>query len=612
MSVSRINSTEELLPHSESSTSIDINLDNDILLDEIDSKAEVINDVDTLGEEEGEISTSFINNLNSYGESLMTSVYTRKQTKEFKETIITDSTSSFSFGFKNIEKIFPESLDLTPTNPIPDWLNITFYSLNPARFDFDYTQQKELESVNKTFSIEHLFDVLPVIQKFTVDGKNDPEKVNYMSQLLCRGVERKIHENHCISDKVTGLWSRNSNQSSFSRTVIHPLKLGKKIIKPENDLIADNISCQFPSKFHQGAIATFNSIGNIRLINSELKGEKVINYIELNPEFKTSYCTPHPILDPYTGKTINVLGEISLTTTKFKVVQFDEDSSSVITIINAPVTPIHSFALTENYIIIISFPFILKKRGLNYFTGDSVLSSFDFDPNGFTSFYVVSKKDNKHIATFNGNACYGLHVINAYETNQTIWIDFSTYDNDNIIQNLTNENIRNGTKLPIPSSKIIRFRLDINEQKSETDDKNQVPILKASFAHLSQDISIELPTINQKYIGHNYKYAYGIALPFTDPTPGKFYDRIKKIDLENQQYIIWNEPHCYPSQPVFVQNPSKVGEEDEGVILSFVYDGSKDESFLLILNAKDMTEITRIVSPVAVSPSFSHAVAKVN
>jgi carotenoid cleavage dioxygenase-like enzyme len=129
---------------------------------------------------------------------------------------------------------------------------------------------------------------------------------------------------------------------------------------------------------------------------------------------------------------------------------------------------------------------------------------------------------------------------------------------------------------------------------------------------LSQDISIELPTINQKYIGHNYKYAYGIALPFTDPTPGKFYDRIKKIDLENQQYIIWNEPHCYPSQPVFVQNPSKVGEEDEGVILSFVYDGSKDESFLLILNAKDMTEITRIVSPVAVSPSFSHAVAKVN
>jgi len=54
-------------------------------------------------------------------------------------------------------------------------------------------------------------------------------------------------------------------------------------------------------------------------------------------------------------------------------------------------------------------------------------------------------------------------------------------------------------------------------------------VLSASFEHLSQDISIELPVINEKYIGRNYKYAYGVGLPFTDPTPGKYYDRIKKI-----------------------------------------------------------------------------------
>ena len=44
--------------------------------------------------------------------------------------------------------------------------------------------------------------------------------------------------------------------------------------------------------------------------------------------------------------------------------------------------------------------------------------------------------------------------------------------------------------------------------------------------------------------------------------------------------------------------------------LILVDDGSKDESFLLILNAKDMTEITRIPLPVATAPSFSHATAK--
>jgi len=261
MSVSRASSNEELLSHTESSTSIDINLDNDILLDELEGKDEVENRNEVEEEEEeydNEDSTAFLDNIKNYGESLMSSVKTRKQRKEFKETIITDSTSSFSFGFKNIDKIFPEIIELTPSKPIPDWLNVSFYSLNPARFDFDYTQQKELESVNRTFTIEHLFDVLPVIQKLIINGQKDAQKVEYMSQLLCRIVERKIHENHCISDKVTGLWSHNTNQSSFSRAVINPLKFNKKTPKPDSDIIADNITSQFPSKFHKGDVATLN------------------------------------------------------------------------------------------------------------------------------------------------------------------------------------------------------------------------------------------------------------------------------------------------------------------------------------------------------------------
>jgi len=406
MSLSRLNSKDELLTHTESSTSIDINLDSDILLEELELNEETV--PESTGEYiANENDTSFLDNINTFGESLMSSVLTRKQQKEFKETILTDSTSSFSFGFKNVDKVFPEIIELTPTKPIPDWLDITLYTLNPGRFDFDYTQQRELESVNKTYTIDHLFDALPIIQKFIIDGKNNSQKVQYMSQMLCRGVERKIHENHCISDKVSGLWSHNVNQSSFSRAVIQPLKFNKKAPKPENEIIADNITSQFPSKFHKDSIVSLNSTGNIRFINNNLKGEKVINYVDINNTFKTSYCSPHPIRDPFNGRMINVLTEIGLTFTKFKVIEFDEESSNIITEINAPISPIHSFAVTENYIIIISFPFFLKRRGLSYFAGESILSSFDYNPDGLTTFYVITKKENRHIATFSTNACYG-------------------------------------------------------------------------------------------------------------------------------------------------------------------------------------------------------------
>ena len=96
---------------------------------------------------------------------------------------------------------------------------------------------------------------------------------------------------------------------------------------------------------------------------------------------------------------------------------------------------------------------------------------------------------------------------------------------------MTTENLRDATKLSLPSSKIIRFRLDLNEIENAGENPNNETnaTFQASFDHFTKDISIELPTINQKFLGRNYKYAYGVALPFTDPTPGKFYDRIKKI-----------------------------------------------------------------------------------
>jgi len=132
MSVSRINSKDELLQHTESSTSIDIDLENDILLEEIEKTKEVNDNVDVIREEED--NSSLFDNINTFGESLMSSVKTRQQLKEIKETIITDSISSFSFGFKNVDKIFPESIELTASKPIPDWLNITYYTLSPGIF----------------------------------------------------------------------------------------------------------------------------------------------------------------------------------------------------------------------------------------------------------------------------------------------------------------------------------------------------------------------------------------------------------------------------------------------------------------------------------------------
>ena len=62
-------------------------------------------------------------------------------------------------------------------------------------------------------------------------------------------------------------------------------------------------------------------------------------------------------------------------------------------------------------------------------------------------------------------------------------------------------------------------------------------------------------------------------------------------------------PNCYPSEPVFVPRPG-ASDEDDGVLLSQVYDGEKRETFLLVLDAKDMTELSRCYTGMRCPISF--------
>jgi carotenoid cleavage dioxygenase-like enzyme len=61
----------------------------------------------------------------------------------------------------------------------------------------------------------------------------------------------------------------------------------------------------------------------------------------------------------------------------------------------------------------------------------------------------------------------------------------------------------------------------------------------------------------------------------------------------------WSQAGCFPGEPIFVPNPQG-REEDDGVVLSLVLDFAHSRSFLLILNAKTMTELARAETPHAI------------
>lgn len=69
--------------------------------------------------------------------------------------------------------------------------------------------------------------------------------------------------------------------------------------------------------------------------------------------------------------------------------------------------------------------------------------------------------------------------------------------------------------------------------------------------------------------------------------------------------VTWSRPDCFPSEAIFIPNPTDSSQdEDNGVLLSQVYDGARRESFLLVLDAQSMTELGRYYTGITIPVSF--------
>jgi torulene dioxygenase len=136
--------------------------------------------------------------------------------------------------------------------------------------------------------------------------------------------------------------------------------------------------------------------------------------------------------------------------------------------------------------------------------------------------------------------------------------------------------------------------------------------------------SSELVRINPQYRGKEYRYSYGFTgfageEAFKDWAIVKQDHSIKAVEeMKNIQAgtlgqhsvgkkssaQVWMEKYCYPSE--FIPSPSNysTGEEDDGVVLSQVYDGVRKETFLLVLDGKSMLEIARYYTGIRCPISF--------
>ncbi len=236
----------------------------------------------------------------------------------------------------------------------------------------------------------------------------------------------------------------------------------------------------------------------------------------------------------------------------------------------------HSFALTDRYAVLFEQPLVVNPLKLAL-GKRSFIESYRWEPERGTRFLIIDRERGELQSTVEAEAFFTFHSVNAFEEDGELVVDLVAYDDASIIDDLLLENLRENGAPTAAGSSLRRYRLPLDGGSARRED-------------LCGE-RIELPRISYRArSGRDYRYVYGVG------QRGHGWDQLLKVDVREGDTRVWREDGCYPGEPVFVAAPG-AETEDDGAILSVVLDAARECSFLLVLDAGDLTELARAEAP---------------
>ena len=235
----------------------------------------------------------------------------------------------------------------------------------------------------------------------------------------------------------------------------------------------------------------------------------------------------------------------------------------------------HSFGLTERWLVLAEFPLVVNPLALAL-AGRPYIENYRWKPARGTRFTLIDRRTGAATGSFQTDACFAFHHVNAYDDGGEIVVDLCAYPDAGVIEDLYLERLRAGK--PVARATLTRFRLGLSDRSVKSE-----PL---------SDGDLELPRVNYRRCNERaYRHVWG-----TGTGPGGWLEQIVKVDTHSGASLSWSEDGCYPGEPVFVERPGGE-EEDDGVLLSVVLDAAAGRSFLLVLDAVDLGELARAEVP---------------
>lgn len=453
----------------------------------------------------------------------------------------TQADTGHRLGFRTLgREVTLGSLPVEGT--LPSWLGGTLLRNGPAQFEVG------------AHSYRHWFDGLAMLHRFSIADGN----VSYANRFLDSKAHRAAEENRAIS---------------YSEFATDPCRS-----------LFQRVATMFaPPRFGDNANVNVVAFGDEYLAMTETPlpvafDPATLRTLGVGPPAPGQLTVAHPHRAPGSGELVSYATHFGPFTTYRIYAQPPKGKRRMIT--RLPVARpayMHSFAITEHYLVLVEFPFLAVPVAIPL-SERPFIENYHWHPRRGTHFRVVELATGKSVGTYRGKPLFAFHHVNAFERDRELIIDLCAYPDAEIVQGLFLERLRQpAPRLPEPTLRRCRVHLDTGRVETET--------LAA--------LSIELPRIDYaRHNGRPYRYVYGAG----SHSPEAFFDQIVKIDVKHGDAKTWFQPGAYPGEPVFVPAPD-AHDEDDGVLLSVVLDANTATSFLLVVDAHELTELARARVP---------------
>lgn len=283
----------------------------------------------------------------------------------------------------------------------------------------------------------------------------------------------------------------------------------------------------------------------------------------------------HPWIDPGTAdqepRLVNFSLKPGLSTT---ITVYELDLAGQVLTHHRHTTPgfafIHDFAITPHYCLFLQSP--IQLNPLPYLLGlRGPGECLKFRRDRLTRVLVVPRKQPAAMQTLEVQTGFVFHHVNAFEQGETIVLDSIVYDDFPTVE--PDRDFRQVEFAALPPGQLWRFHLNLTGQ--------------TVTARRLAERCCEFPALHPQRVGRPYSTAYlGAA---HDPTGNAPLQAIWKLNLESGAQDLWSAaPHGFVGEPVFVPHPG-TGAEDEGWLLTLVYDGDHHRTDVVILDAQDLS-----------------------